>query len=812
MSGGTPRIRIAAGVCAAAAAFVLVAMPAAGVAHADTVTQTLPVDGQDYAPVSPFPDAYNSDPLAVHVGVTGGQPSYYSYIHVALDALPPQASDEHLSFVFTPDATNAYNNVNTSAAILSMCVLAQQYPAKWDSSNPPKYDCTKGSSVGTQNSDGTWTFDATRLLAAWRTADTGAVIIPEYQPTDTWEVSFTKALTDATYRGVTPAQPSTVIVPPTVAPVASAPPAVVAPYHAPAPLPTTRPLPSPSVTAAPTAAPTPRPRSAAAAGTTQDTSGGDGGSSGRWIAALVLSALAAVLLVGRPLSRAISGLAGPFRPVFLAEMRAHPRAFTMATVLLGWSVAFSGYSLATGPLSPASSHGALASNDNSGDSGGGAGGGGTTTSGGSTTTSGSPGAPGSVGPDLAAAGNGSNSGGGGGNGGGGPTATPFNGYGVNLWGPDRDRIGIDANTIKLCGHSALIFGPAFNVQASDLNVFWDYMNDHGGVAGRKVSLEWNDDSYQPANAVQAAQKCEDDGAFIVLSGIGFDQIPAVRVWAEQHQELYLYHVAVQHGSDAFRYSYTEFPSVEQLGQQAADLTIQKYRGHKVAIIERQSSNWEPGTTVYKQALAAAGIQVTDDEYVTNNQGTYTQQLVKMQQSGADTVLVWENALADTEIIEQAHGQRWFPHMVMFPFNLTIEKLQQSDLKVPFDGIAAWLAYTHGDYGNAQQFNYADEVHRFEAAYAQYDPGADLSGLGGDLLWGTWLEFMQVNDLLQRCGHDCTRNKLAAELQTYHVKVGVNCDVDLTADHHHGGLYTDTLVGEVNNGRNEWLMSSMCQRP
>ena len=811
MSGGAPRVRIAAGVCAAAAAFVLVAMPGTGVAHADTVTQPLPVDGQDYAPVSPFPDAYNGDPLAVHVGVTGGQPSYYAYIHVALDGLPPQASDEHLTFSFTPDTTNAYNNVNTSAAILSMCVLAQQYPATWNSSSPPRYDCTRGSSVGTQKGDGTWSFDATKLLAAWRSGgDTGAVIIPEYQPTDSWEVSFTKSLTEATYSAVTPAPQSTVIAPPTIAPVPSAP-AVVAPDHAPAPLPTARPLPSASPTAAATPAPARSSHPAAGAGTAQDTSGGDGGASGRWIAALALSALAALLLVGRPLSRAASGLAGPFRPVFLAEMRTHPRAFTMASVLLGWSVAFSGYSLATGPLNPASSHGALASNSGSGDSGGGAGGDGSTTSGGSTT-GGSPGAPGSVGPNLAAAGSGSNSGGGGGGNGGGPTATPFNGYGVNLWGPDRDRIGIDGSTIKLCGHSALIFGPAFNVQASDLNVFWDYVNDHGGAAGRKVTLEWNDDSYQPANAVQAAQKCEDDGAFIVLSGIGFDQIPAVRVWAEQHQELYLYHVAVQHGSEAFRYSYTEFPSVEQLGQQAADLTIQKYRGHKVAIIERQSSNWEPGTTVYKQALAAAGIQITDDEYVSNNQGTYTQNLVKMQQSGADTVLVWENALADTEIIEQAHGQHWFPHMVMFPFNLTIEKLQQSDLKVPFDGVAAWLAYTHGDYGNAQQFDYAAEVQRFEAAYAQYDPQADLNGFGGDLLWGTWLDFMQVNDLLQRCGGDCTRNKLAAELQGYHVKVGVNCDVDLTGDRHHGGLDTDTFVGEVNNGRNEWLMSTMCQRP
>jgi len=363
----TQALRRVAGIAAAVAAFVVAVAPGGGVvARADTVSEALALDGQDYAPVPPFPDAYTSgtapDSLATHVGVTAGQPTYYTYIHIALGGVPP-VDDEHLRLTFTPISDNT-KNVNASAAILSMCVLADAYPATFNSSSPLRYDCTKGSAAGTAASDGSWSFDATRLLAAWRrTGNTGAAIIPEYQPTDTWEVAFDKTLSRAAYTGTTaPTPPPVAVVVPTPAPPTAAP-VAVAPYQPPVAAAT------PAPTAPPTAAPTPRPTAhpqvAAGTGTNAGGAGGATSSSGsdtvRWAVALALSALAALLLVGRPLVRAARGMAGPFRPSMLREMRLHPRAFTLASVLLGWSVAFSGYSLATTAVFQGSSHLAQAS-------------------------------------------------------------------------------------------------------------------------------------------------------------------------------------------------------------------------------------------------------------------------------------------------------------------------------------------------------------------------------------------------------------------------------------------------------------------
>ena len=89
---------------------------------------------------------------------------------------------------------------------------------------------------------------------------------------------------------------------------------------------------------------------------------------------------------------------------------------------------------------------------------------------------------------------------------------------------------------------------AFHISASDLNVYWQHVNDHGGIFGRSVHGDYTNDNYDPGTAVQAAQTCKDKNTFVLLGGIGFDQIPAVRQWAEQNHELYLHHIATIEGA------------------------------------------------------------------------------------------------------------------------------------------------------------------------------------------------------------------------------------------------------------------------
>jgi hypothetical protein len=383
---------------------------------------------------------------------------------------------------------------------------------------------------------------------------------------------------------------------------------------------------------------------------------------------------------------------------------------------------------------------------------------------------------------------------------------------ADLYHGADDTVGLTPDSIRLCTHAALTYGSAFHISASDLDVYWNWLNDHGGIYGRKVVTNYVNDNYDPGTAVQAAQSCKDWQTFMLLGGIGFDQIPAVRQWAEQNHMLYLHHVATTENTDGLRYSFSALPSVEQLGTQMGEIAKWKFPTAKVGIIYRNSSNWSPGVKTFEAVLKAAGIQVVGTYPVTINQGNYTQEIAQLQAKGANLVFAWENALSSIEIIKQAQGQNYHPAWLVAAFNIITNTLGDTAMDQDIWGAAAWDAYDPNYYGGGFA-GYAADIKEFEAEYKHYDPNADLSGDGGDLLFGAWESWRFMADLLKRCGPACTRNKMAGLLLAgYHHTVSPNCDVNFahSADHHHGGYLFNALHVEKDpNGRANFVPVQRC---
>ncbi len=382
---------------------------------------------------------------------------------------------------------------------------------------------------------------------------------------------------------------------------------------------------------------------------------------------------------------------------------------------------------------------------------------------------------------------------------------------AQLYQGAADTTGITSSSVTLCGHAALSFGPAFSLSASDLNVYWDNLNAHGGIYGRKFSMTWENDNYNPGQAVQAAQTCADMGSFMVISGIGFDQIPAVRQWAEQNHELYLYHIAVGAGSQGMRYSYTFMPTVEQIGTWDGQLAVQRFRGKKVGILYRQSPNWTPGSDSFAKVVKDAGMQVVGAYPAQDNQGNYEQDIIQLKAAGAQVVLAWENALAETEMIKQAQSQQYYPAWIVFPFNLETSSLGSAALQQPIVGVAPWDPYDSGYYGGPFT-DYASYLHEFESEYHTWDPNANLSGPGGDILFATWEYLRVIGDMFRACGPNCTRDKMAGIwLAGYHATTPPNCNINFSlADQHHAGyLFDGFQVFQDPSGRAAWEPTGRC---
>src|SRR5205085_1557666 len=103
-------------------------------------------DRQAYAADTPV-DPYNKDTLNLHVAAAGGSEVARSFVHLAVDGLPPGSSLTGASLRLVPNGDQT-QNVNTDKAIVQACVPTQELAAQFDPGHPPPHDCSKGSPSG----------------------------------------------------------------------------------------------------------------------------------------------------------------------------------------------------------------------------------------------------------------------------------------------------------------------------------------------------------------------------------------------------------------------------------------------------------------------------------------------------------------------------------------------------------------------------------------------------------------------------------------------------------------------------------------
>src|ERR671935_2922582 len=118
--------------------------------------------------------------------------------------------------------------------------------------------------------------------------------------------------------------------------------------------------------------------------------------------------------------------------------------------------------------------------------------------------------------------------------------------------------GVTSTEIKL-GGSVPLSGEASasgNV-ARGAEYYFKYVNDHGGVFGRKISYKYLDDGYDPGRAVQnTIRLVQQDGVFAMFNTLGTNNNLAIRKFLNQAQVPQLF---VASGATTFGRDYKQFP-------------------------------------------------------------------------------------------------------------------------------------------------------------------------------------------------------------------------------------------------------------
>lgn len=90
-------------------------------------------------------------------------------------------------------------------------------------------------------------------------------------------------------------------------------------------------------------------------------------------------------------------------------------------------------------------------------------------------------------------------------------------------GAGGDTTGVTDTSVKIGAHYPLTgpAAPGYSKIGPAAKAFYDYVNENGGVNGRKIDFVYKDDAYNPANTVQVTRQLVlQDKIFAMVGGLG----------------------------------------------------------------------------------------------------------------------------------------------------------------------------------------------------------------------------------------------------------------------------------------------------
>jgi len=217
-------------------------------------------------------------------------------------------------------------------------------------------------------------------------------------------------------------------------------------------------------------------------------------------------------------------------------------------------------------------------------------------------------------------------------------------------------------TVPLSGEAA-----AFGSVGPGAKAYFDYVNAHGGVDGRKITYIYYDDGYNPAQTVQLTRKLvEQDHVFAIFNSVGTANNLAIRDYLNALKVPQLF---VGDGSDAIGRSYARYPWTMGF--------LQSYRGEgavygrdivkrnpraKIAVLLENTDLGKDMTRGLSRAIAGKGPKVVASQSYEYTATDVSSQIAQLKASGADTLMLFATPKFMIQAIVAAHRLGWKPQL------------------------------------------------------------------------------------------------------------------------------------------------------
>jgi branched-chain amino acid transport system substrate-binding protein len=230
-----------------------------------------------------------------------------------------------------------------------------------------------------------------------------------------------------------------------------------------------------------------------------------------------------------------------------------------------------------------------------------------------------------------------------------------------------DEVGITEDSVKIGGHFPLtgVAAPGYSEIPSGMKAYFHYVNEQGGVDGRKIEFVVRDDGYNPTNTSQVTNELVlQDEIFAMVGGLGTPTHAAVVDFlnSEKVPDLFVSSGSIQWGDDVEAKPYTTGwqPDYEIEAKIIGQYVAENMPDAKVGLFLQDD---DLGRDSEKGVRQFIDDQIVAVERYTSGNTDVAPQIAGLQAKGADLVLGFNvpsyTALSQLVAMKLNYQPEWF---------------------------------------------------------------------------------------------------------------------------------------------------------
>jgi len=234
--------------------------------------------------------------------------------------------------------------------------------------------------------------------------------------------------------------------------------------------------------------------------------------------------------------------------------------------------------------------------------------------------------------------------------------------------PQTD-IGITSNSILL-GTTNALSGPAaaYGTIAHAEDAYFTYVNNQGGVNGRKITFKIQDDAYNPANTVPLTKGLvEQDQVFAMFSGLGTQDQTSVRDYLNSKKvpQLFVATGATTFGKDFSTNQWTMGwqPPYQGEARIYAKDVVQNHPNAKIGVLYQNDDYGQDYLKGLTDGLGSNASMIVDKESYDVTAASPASQLAILKSKGVDTLFLFSTPKPTIQSLAIITGLHWTPNAI-----------------------------------------------------------------------------------------------------------------------------------------------------